>query len=144
MKAKIKLAQSFLRVLIFASLCCLLITAVTVQASQLQPGEVKSGHQSSAYASDTVLIKFTATASFSQQGYARSLMNGQRIRSYGLVNGLEHMQLGQGLGVERAIEILQQLPFVDYVEPDYLHFADTSDTYYGLQCGLENTGQDIR
>lgn len=78
-----------------------------------------------------------------QKQQARQLVNGSMVRGFGIVNALEHLQLGPGRGVEKAIETLQQLPFVDYVEPDYVRHADTNDTYYGLQWGLENTGQSI-
>jgi subtilisin family serine protease len=71
-------------------------------------------------------------------------VSGQKIRGYSIVQGLEHIHLGQGQGVERAIDRLQQLPFVEYVEPDYVLRANTNDTYYDLQWGLNNTGQDIR
>ncbi len=38
---------------------------------------------------------------------------------------------------------MQQLPFVESVEPDYVLRANTSDPYSAYQWGLENTGQTI-
>lgn len=66
------------------------------------------------------------------------------IRGYGIVTALEHIQLGKGRSVEKAVETLQNLPFVSYAEPDYVIRPDTNDMYYSLQWGLENTGQDIQ
>lgn len=93
---------------------------------------------------DTILVKFGADATPAKKLNARAIVNGEKIRSFGLVQGLEHMRLGKGQGVERAIEVLQKLPFVEYAEPDYVLQADTSDTLFDLQWGLHNTGQRIR
>ena len=96
------------------------------------------------YAPDSVLIRFKEGTSAAQRGQARVLVSGQQRRGFGIVKALEHLQLGHGQGVENAIQVLQKLPFVSYVEPDYVRRADTNDTYFGLQWGLNNTGQDIR
>jgi len=95
------------------------------------------------YAPDSVLVKFNPAASPAQKLNARALISAEKNREYGLVQGLEHIQLSKGQGVERAIEILQQLPFVEYAEPDYVLHADTNDYYFDLQWGLHNTGQRI-
>lgn len=96
------------------------------------------------YAPDTILVRFKPSATPGQKSQALGLVNGQRRRVYGVVNGLEQLQLGSGQGVENAVDRLNQLPFVDYAEPDFVRRTTTNDTYYGLQWGLENTGQDIR
>ena len=122
-----------------------MLAAFTISARAASPQAMAalSKDPGLGYAPDSVLVRFKGSASPADKRQARSLVNGARIRGYGVVKGLEHMQVGKGQGVERAVERLQQLPFVDYVEPDYVRRADTSDTYYGYQWGLNNTGQDI-
>ena len=95
------------------------------------------------YAPDSVLVKFKPSASPTQKLNARALVNGEKIRGYGIVQGLEHIRLGKGKEVVIAIDLLQKLPFVDYAEPNYVHRANTNDPLYGLQWGLNNTGQVI-
>jgi len=112
-------------------------------AASPQAQEALANNPELEYAPDSLLVKFKPVASSSQKMNARALVNGEKNRSYGLVQGLEHIQLGRGQGVERAIEVLQQLPFVEYAEPDFVLHADTTDTYFGLQWGLHNTGQSI-
>ncbi|MCC5871942.1 MAG: S8 family serine peptidase [Gammaproteobacteria bacterium] len=96
------------------------------------------------YAPDSILIRFKPTATPAEKSQALTLANAQRMRVFSIVNGLEQLQVRGGRGVERALERLNQLPFVDYAEPDFVRKAITNDTHYGLQWGLENTGQDIR
>ena len=71
-------------------------------------------------------------------------MNGKTMRQFAIVNALEHLQLGPGRSVEKAIETLQRLPFVDFVEPDYVirAYMVPDDYYYteGLQWAPDNDG----
>lgn len=75
---------------------------------------------------------------------AKALVSGQLIRTIKGVDRLEHLEIG--ISVERAIDMLNALPFVEYAEPDYVvhAFAQPNDTFVDLQWGVNNTGQDIR
>jgi subtilisin family serine protease len=130
--------------LLFAFAVSPLLVAATTNAASPQAQNALANNPALEYAPDSVLVKFNPAASRVQKLNAHAQINAEKIRGYGLVKGLEHMQLGKGQGVERAIEILQQLPFVEYAEPDYVLRADTNDTFYGLQWRLKNTGQAIR
>lgn len=122
-----------------------LMTASTYSlAASQQASLALSNNPTLEYAPDAILVKFKPSTSSTQKVDARILVHGEIVRGYGLVQGLEQIQLGKGQGVERAIEVLQRLSFVEYAEPDYVLRADTNDTYYDLQWGLNNTGQDIR
>ena len=125
-------------------LCFGLAVASTADAASRQSARALSDDPALEFSPDSVLIKFKPSAQPAQKRQAYAAVGGQKIRGYGLVRGLEHVQLGRGQRVEQAIESLQRLPFVEYVEPDHVLRADTNDTYYYLQWGLQNTGQDIR
>lgn len=75
---------------------------------------------------------------------AKALVNGRLIRTLKGVDRLEHLEVG--LSVERAVEMLNALPFVEYAEPDYVQrtTAVPNDQFVSLQWGVNNTGQDIR
>jgi subtilisin family serine protease len=133
---------SFFFVIAFAVASVLVTTPLNAASPQAQ--EALANNPALEYAPDTILVKFLPTASPAQKMNARALVSGERNRSYGLVQGLEHIQLSKGQSVERAIEVLQQLPFVEYAEPDFVLHADTNDYFFDLQWGLHNTGQRIR
>lgn len=114
-----------------------------IQAASQQARIALESNPALAYAPDSVLIRFKPGTVHAQKQQARNLVGGNMMRGFGIVNALEHLQLGPGRGVEKAIGNLQRLPFVEYVEPDYVRRADTDDDYYGLQWGLENNGQSI-
>lgn len=115
------------------------------QAASEQAREALAADPDLAYAPDTVLLRFKPDALPAQKQQARQLVDGELERSFGLDRALEVLELNtdRGRGVEKAIETLENLPFVDFAEPDYVRRIDTSDTYYGSQWGLENTGQGI-
>ena len=125
-------------------LCFGLVVASAADAASRQSAQALLDDPAMAYATDSVLIKFKPSAGPAQKRQAYDAVGGEKIRGYSLVRGLEHLQLGRGQSVELAIDRLQRLPFVEYVEPDHVLRANSNDTFYGLQWGLENTGQDIR
>ena len=132
---------------IFTGLCgTLLLSGASLTAQGATPEGILALQDDPeiAYAPDTLLVKFKPSASPAQKAQARGLANGQRLRVFNVVNGLEQLQIGVGQTVENAVQQLNQLPFVDYAEPDFVRRTNTNDTYYSLQWGLENTGQDIR
>ena len=120
-----------------------LALASTANAASPEFAQALADDPTMEYSPDSVLIKFKPMAGPAQKSQAYDAVGGRKIRGYGLVRGLEHVQLGRGRRVEQAIESLRQLPFVEYVEPDYVLRANTDDYFYDLQWGLENTGQDI-
>lgn len=67
------------------------------------------------------------------------------VRRYSLVPGLVHVR--STLPTDRAIAALAANPWVQYAEPDYVQrktATTPNDTYFGLEWGMHNTGQDIR
>lgn len=93
----------------------------------------------------SLLVKF---AEKTPQGAVAQALGGAQsslVRTYSLVPGLTHVRAG--VPVDRAMAALAANPWVEYVEPDYVvrtTATTPNDTYYGLQWGLHNTGQDIR
>ena len=102
---------------IMVCLCFGLTVASAADAASRQSAQALSDDPALEYAPDTVLIKFKPSAQPAQKRQAYAAVGGQKIRGYDLVRGLEHLQLGRGQRVEQAVERLQQLPFVEYVEP---------------------------
>ena len=72
----------------------------------------------------SILVRFEAGASPANRANARALVNGSLQRSYGLVDGLERLELHGGRDVVRAAAILRKLPFVAYAHPNYVIAAD--------------------
>tara|TARA_A100000171_G_scaffold45481_4_gene49279 strand:- start:6582 stop:8510 length:1929 start_codon:yes stop_codon:yes gene_type:complete len=90
-----------------------------------------------------ILVRFN-TNDAQLTSAARALVNGHLIRKLKGVDGLEHIEVN--FPTERAIEMLNALPFVEYAEPDYVvrPIAAPNDQFVGLQWGVNNSGQDIR
>jgi subtilisin family serine protease len=90
-----------------------------------------------------IIVRFN-TADAHLTSAARALVNGQLIRKLKGVDGLEHLEVG--MSIDRAIDMLNALPFVEYAEPDYVvrAIAAPNDQFVSLQWGVNNTGQDIR
>ena len=96
------------------------------------------------YADDSVLVRFRANATAGDKAAARSRLRGSVHREFAAVPGLEHIGLGKGLGVDKAIAVLSNLPFVEYAHPDYVLHVDgfpPDDEYFLEQWALNNTGQ---
>ncbi|MEA1048645.1 S8 family serine peptidase [Lamprobacter modestohalophilus] len=124
---------------------CLLVATGGTQAASERARDALAADPDLAYSPDTVLLRFKPDALPAQKQQARELVGGELGRVFGIDRALEVLRLNadRGRGVEKAIETLNNLPFVDYAEPDYVRRIDTNDPYYGYQWGLENTGQSI-
>ncbi len=90
-----------------------------------------------------ILVRFTSDDP-AVTNAARTLVSAQLIRKFKGVERLEHLEVS--MPVDRAIAMLEALPFVEYAEPDYVvhAVAQPNDQFISLQWGVNNTGQDIR
>ncbi|MGP8304597.1 S8 family serine peptidase [Vibrio sp. YIC-376] len=125
----------------------LALISISVQAASPAVRAELENNPSLEYASDSVLIRFKPNTSSAAKLQARQLVNGTTMRQYAIVNALEHVKLGPGRSVEKAIETLQSLPFVDFVEPDYVirTYMEPDDYYYTIdfQWALNNNGYPL-
>lgn len=92
---------------------------------------------------EAILVRFKAGTPAASKDVVRQMIGGVKVREYGVVPGLE--KLHTNIGVELAVRTLSQLPQVEYAEPDYVvhHTATPNDTYFGLQWGMLNSGQNV-
>lgn len=94
-----------------------------------------------AYSPVTLIVKFEKYTSENQRAFARAQARTTKIASTRNVEGIE--VLGTRMGVERAVEALNRMPWVEYAELDYTVHADVipNDQFFGVLWGLHNTGQ---
>ncbi|MGI9013124.1 MAG: S8 family peptidase [Phycisphaerales bacterium] len=104
------------------------------------PVEGEPGYE---YAGDRVLMRFAESVPHAQRLEIIASVGGTVLREYHLVPGL--FSITAPLGVRETIQVLSDLPIVDYVEPDYITrlAATPNDTFFSSQYGLHNFGQNI-
>ena len=93
-----------------------------------------------AIAPNTVLVRYRQGSSNEQRALANKIANGKVVETYTLVPGLEKLIVTD---VQAALKSLDQLPYVEYAEPDYhLDLADTvpNDPLYPQLWGMQNVG----
>src|SRR5574340_160554 len=100
------------------------------------------------FAKDRILARFKHGISGTESARkAHARLGGATKRRLTVVDGLEVVALPPGLSVENAIARYEAMPEVLYAEPDYeLSIAapvTPSDPSFGLQWGLNNTGQSV-
>ena len=91
------------------------------------------GISAAPHAADSVLVKFKLGTSAAEKANAHAAVGGQMLKEYSLVPGLEHLRIpADSVGVERVLQILPRLPFVEYAEPNYLvhTMASPNDPYF--------------
>jgi len=80
-----------------------------------------------AYRPGEVLIQFDVSAKGAAQSFALSAVGGrfaEEGEDIGAVSAFKRLALGEGVSVEKAIEILSKIPGVTLVEPDYVVSID--------------------
>lgn len=89
----------------------------------------------------TVIVKYDRHTTENQKSFVRSQVTGYELASTKHIKGFE--VLGTSIGVEKAIDRLNRMPWVEYAELDYTVHADVipNDTHFGVMWGLHNTGQ---
>jgi hypothetical protein len=72
-----------------------------------------------AYVPGEILLKYKETVEGWNRDRVSGRVNGLTIRRYTHI-GIERVRIGQGLSVERAVEILEKDPLVEFAEPNWL------------------------
>jgi subtilisin family serine protease len=98
-------------------------------------------HPDVPYSNAAILVRFESDKSEAYKANVRALVGDGWLEKYTLVPDLELIH------VRGSIEdaVLRVKPFVKYAEPDYvMHTTSTpNDPSYGLEWGLNNTGQTV-
>lgn len=96
----------------------------------------------------SLIVKFANTATNADQAALLNLVGGQVIDDFGtFLPNTYHITTD--LPVEEAVKLLNTVGEnggdVEYAEPDYIYYlsATVNDTFYSLEWGLNNTGQNV-
>jgi subtilisin family serine protease len=101
-------------------------------------------HPVGGYDQASLLVRYKPDTPAAKKASAHGLLKASTTRSSKLVPGLERIGLAPGMSVEKAVKILNKLPFVEYAHPNYqLHLDQVppDDEHYLEQWALNNTGQ---
>lgn len=87
------------------------------------------------YVSGEVLVKFKPVAR--DAGKKVAVSDGYKVESGVPVLGIDKLRLPKGMSVELAMKELRTLPWVEFVEPNYIYHATftPNDTSFGSQWG---------
>jgi len=91
-----------------------------------------------AYRAGEVLIQFDVSAKGAMQSAALQAVGGRFAEiddDSDAVSAVKRVTLGEGVSVEKAIEILSQLPGVRFAEPDYVVSADATSNDTNVVAG---------
>src|SRR6266496_5403599 len=69
---------------------------------------------------DEIIVKFRDGVDEFTKDLARFRVSGTRKKIFKIIPGLEVVKLQQGVSVEEAIDLFEQIPDVLYAEPNYL------------------------
>lgn len=103
------------------------------------------GQKDNEYVSGEILVKFKETATNTHALNAKKAVKGERLAHLPLI-GVEHWRLGNGVSVEKALEILSKTPFsddIEYAEPNYIYhaFVMPNDALRNELYAMHNIGQ---
>jgi subtilisin family serine protease len=96
---------------------------------------------SATYNTTAILVRFDSDKSEAYKADARALVGDGWLERYTLVPGLELIHVRGSI----SAAIARVKPFVMYAEPDYVVHTSTTpnDPSFGLEWGLQNTGQTV-
>ncbi len=95
------------------------------------------------YKPDELLVKFKPGAKGESRRYLHDKHGSKKIKEFSSLR-LEHIKIGKGLTVEKAIAAYQRSPNVEYAEPNYIIKTNATipdDLHFSSLWGLSNTGQ---
>jgi len=111
-------------------------TKVTLQSilSNMEKGPYKEGE---------LLVRFKSGVSTYASSSIHEALGASVADSFDIVPNLVLVKLPEGMSVSDAIVQYMSDPNVEYAEPNYIRYAFStipSDTYFGQQWALDNTG----
>lgn len=94
------------------------------------------------YISGEVLVKFQSGITEQSAQSALSGIRAERIQIFDRIK-VWHLKLVDGQNVAAAIDQLENLPIVEYAEPNHIYrtCVESNDRHFISQWGLHNTGQ---
>lgn len=118
-------------------------TAWLRPARQAEGAAAQQRSSAAPYVEGQVLVRFRPGLAVSASGLAHTRVGATRVRTFGLVRGLELARLKPGVSVEAAVRAYEAMPGVDYAQPNYIKRIATvpGDPGFGALWGLHNTGQ---
>ncbi|MBI5232856.1 MAG: S8 family serine peptidase, partial [Deltaproteobacteria bacterium] len=124
-----------------AVVLCLALVAVILLLSPSQ--SLSNGQAPADYVPDELIVKFKADVTTLDMDALNAKIGVQIIRHFRLIDA-HLLKLPQGLSVEKAIELFEQSPLVEYAEPNYIvtiNATTPNDPRAGELWGLNNIGQ---
>lgn len=111
-----------------------------IRANNLRLQGVLAEQPEVEYDPGSLLIRFDASQSVEDMDFTISLGGGKILERYTLVPGLVHATI-DGMSVEDAIDLFQQIPGVDYAEPDFIVRASIipNDSGFGNLWGMNQS-----
>ncbi len=124
-------------------LVILILLVICFLADHILAIEPDSGKRPS-YAPGELLVKHKRSVRAAATQYYRAQWDISPLRTF-RVTGVQHVKLPRWMTVQAALEIYQDDPDVEYVEPNYYRqtSATPNDTYFSRLWGLHNTGQYV-
>ena len=110
--------------------------------------KVVQANQGLPFDTTSILVMFTPNATAAQIATALKTVGGRTIETWGLVPGLHHVAIVNQT-VADALATIKAHGFaagtITFAEPDFLGQIGSTpnDTFYGLEWGLNNTGQTV-
>jgi subtilisin family serine protease len=124
-------------------LVILILLVICFLADHILAIEPDSGKRPS-YAPGELLLKHKRSVRAAATQYYRTQWDISALRTF-RVTGVQHVKLPRWMTVQAALEIYQDDPDVEYVEPNYYRHTSAipNDTYFTRLWGLHNTGQYV-
>ncbi len=126
-------------ILILVASCFL---AAPVLAFELDPGNSTQARKSLTYAPGELLVKYKQGIPTALQEAYNVELGGVEIQEFPFI-GVYHLEIPPHLTVEEAVKKFSADPNVEYAEPNYIVYADSTpdDPRFSELWGLHNTGQ---
>jgi len=121
----------------------ILTSLMLLFVSAILPGNLHARDRD--YIPGEILVKFKAGTAAGDADRLHATLHATKEKEIGRLH-LQRLKLSKGLSVEEAVRKYRQDPNVEYAEPNYIVHALATipdDTYFNLQWGLNNTGQNI-